>query len=149
MTIYRLHQAIKERVEQAMSEAGFQGLQVYIRNLPPLKYEGDAEKYFPHCVITVGDGADAQEESSMTAVLVLGTIDTVPELRGYEEICHLVEILRLSFAENPVLDGCFEVKLPVNFTPAEGEGDTYPHFFGAVWFDVQIPSPQRDYSDLI
>ena len=61
MTIYRLHQAIKERVEQAVSEAGFQGLQVYIRNLPPLKYEGDAEKYFPHCVITVGDGADAQE----------------------------------------------------------------------------------------
>ena len=148
MTIYRLHQAIKERVEKAVSEAGFQGLQVYIRNLPPLKYEGDAEKYFPHCVITVGDGADAQEESSMTAVLVLGTIDTAPELRGYEEICHLVEILRLSFAENPVLDGCFEVKLPVNFTPAEGEGDTYPHFFGAVWFDVQIPSPQRDYSDL-
>ena len=50
MTIYRLHQAIKERVERAVSEAGFQGLQVYIRNLPPLKYEGDAEKYFPHCV---------------------------------------------------------------------------------------------------
>ena len=43
MTIYRLHQAIKERVEKAVSEAGFQGLQVYIRNLPPLKYEGDAE----------------------------------------------------------------------------------------------------------
>ena len=84
----------------------------------------------------------------MTAVLVLGTIDTAPELRGYEEICHLVEILRLSCAEDPVLDGCFEVKLPVNFTPAEGEGNTYPHFFGAVWFDVQIPSPQRDYNDL-
>ena len=44
MTIYRLHQAIKERVERAVSEAGFQGLQVYIRNLPPLKYEGDADE---------------------------------------------------------------------------------------------------------
>ena len=31
----------------------------------------------------------------------------------------------------------------------EQEENTYPYFFGAVWFDVLIPSPQRGYNDLV
>ena len=83
----------------------------------------------------------------MTAVIVLGTIDKNPELKGYEEICHLIEILRLYFVEHLFLDG-YEIQRPINFTLAEQEEDTYPHFFVAVWFDVLIPSPGPDYSDL-
>lgn len=147
MTIYNLQQQLKSRIEQAVEAAGFHGLQVYIRNLPPLKYEGDADQYFPNCVVSVGDGEDAQDQSKVTTVMVLGTIDKNPELKGYEEICHLIEILRLYFAEHPILDG-YEIQRPINFTLAEQEEDTYPHFFGAVWFDVLIPGPGPDYSDL-
>ena len=147
MTIYNLQQQLQSRIEQAVEAAGFHGLQVYIRNLPPLKYEGDADQYFPHCVVSVGDGEDAQDQSKVTAVMVLGTIDKNPELKGYEEICHLIEILRLYFAEHPILDG-YEIQRLINFTLAEQEVDTYPHFFGAVWFDVLIPGPGPDYSDL-
>ncbi len=149
MTIYQLHQSIQKRVQDVIETAGFHGLQVFIRNTPSLKYEGDANEYFPNCVIKMGDGSDSQEQSSVTIVLVLGTMDNEPELKGYEEICHLIEILRLDFAENSILDKYFEIKQPINFTLAEQESDTYPYFFGAVWFDVQIPSPQRGYNEFI
>lgn len=148
MTIYRLHQAIKERVEQAVSEAGFQGLQVYIRNLPPLKYEGDAEKYFPHCLIGLEVGSDDNEKSSIEVILTFATKDQEPELKGYEKICHLIEITRLSLAEKPTLNGQFEIQKPIRFTLGSIEEETYPYFFGAVMFEVNIPSPGPDYSDL-
>lgn len=148
MTIYRLHQATKERVEQAMSEAGFQGLQVYIRNLPPLKYEGDADKYLPHCLIGLEVGSDDNEKSSIEVILTFATKDQEPELKGYEKICHLIEITRLSLAEKPTLNGQFEIQKPIQFTLGSIEEETYPYFFGAVMFEVNIPSPGPDYSDL-
>lgn len=148
MTIYRLHQAIKERVEQAMSEAGFQGLQVYIRNLPPLKYEGDADKYLPHCLIGLEVGSDDNEKSSIEVILTFATKDQEPELKGYEKICHLIEITRLSLAEKPTLNDQFEIQKPIQFTLGSIEKETYPYFFGAVMFEVNIPSPGPDYSDL-
>ena len=61
MTIYNLQQQLQSRIEQAVEAAGFHGLQVYIRILPPLKCEGDADQYLPHCVVSVGDGQDAQD----------------------------------------------------------------------------------------
>ena len=112
----------------------------------------------PLIMINVLDPTKHKQQKTTVSVQLLEGKAQLPEegvllpsvqLTQTEEALTVGEDYLLSFAENPVLDGCFEVKLPVNFTPAEGEGDTYPHFFGAVWFDVQIPSPQRDYSDLI
>ena len=40
MTIYNLQQQLQSRIEQAVEAAGFHGLQVYIRNLPPLNMRG-------------------------------------------------------------------------------------------------------------
>ena len=58
MTIYDLHLELEKRVKALTEAAGIHDLKVYIRNLPPLKYEGDADKLFPHCLISVGDGSD-------------------------------------------------------------------------------------------
>lgn len=149
MTLYELQKSLKKRVEQAAEKAAFPGLQVFIRNLPPLEYEGEAENYFPNCVVSIEDGEDGQDGAHVEAFLILGTKDSSPELRGYEEICHLIEILRLDLAEDPLLDGCFEIQPPVHFTLGSLERETYPYFFGAVWFDVTIPAPQRGYNDLI
>lgn len=149
MTIYDLHLELKKRVKALTEATGIHDLKVYIRNLPPIKYEGDADKLFPHCLVSVGDGSDDGEESKITVFLGLGTKDTAPELTGYQDICHLIEILRLSFAENPMIGKYAEIKGTVNYTLTEQEENTYPYFFGAVWFDVLIPSPQRGYNDLV
>lgn len=101
MTIYDLHLELEKRVKALTEAAGIHDLKVYIRNLPPLKYEGDADKLFPHCLISVGDGSDDGEKSKITVFLGLGTKDTAPELTGYQDICHLIDVMRLSFAENP------------------------------------------------
>lgn len=149
MTLYELQKSLKKRVERAMTRAAFPDLQVFIRNLPPLKYEGEADEHFPYCLVGLEDGEDEQGSSNITATLTVATMDTEPELRGYEEICHLIEILRLDLAETPLLDGGFEIQPPVHFTLGSLERETYPYFFGAVWFDVTIPAPQRGYNDLI
>lgn len=149
MTLYELQKSLKKRVEQAAEKAAFPGLQVFIRNLPPLEYEGEAETRVPCCVVSLGDGEDAQGQSKVMALLTLGAKDDGHDLRGYEQICHLLEILRLDLAEDPLLDGCFEIQQPINFTLSEDEEKTYPFFFGAVWFDATIPAPQRGYNDLI
>lgn len=148
MTLFELQKLLKKRVEEAAERAGFHGLQVFIRNLPPLKYEGEADQYLPRCIVELGEGNDEQGESTVEAELTFATKDVEPELKGYEEICHLIEIVRLSLAENPIVGGQFEIKKPINFTLGSLEWETYPHFFGAVWFDVLIPGPGPNYSDL-
>jgi len=70
------------------------------------------------------------------------------EGEGYEKICHLIEITRLSLAEKPTLNDQFEIQKPIQFTLGSIEKETYPYFFGAVMFEVNIPSPGPDYSDL-
>ena len=51
MTLFELQKLLKKRVEDIAEQSGIHDLQVFIRNLPPLKYEGDADKYLPHCLI--------------------------------------------------------------------------------------------------
>ena len=149
MTIYDLHTELQKRVKAMTEAAGIHDLKVHIRNLPLLKYEGDADKLFPHCLISVGEGSDDESESKITVFLGLGTKDAAPELTGYRDICHLVDVMRLSFAENPNIGKYAEIAGKIGFTLAEQEENTYPYFYGAVWFDVLIPSPQRGYNDLV
>ena len=149
MTICDLHTELQKRVKALTEAAGIHDLKVYIRNLPLLKYEGDADKLFPHCLISVGEGSDDESESKITVFLGLGTKDTAPELTGYRDICHLIDVMRLSFAENPNIGRYAEITGKIGFTLAEQEENTYPYFYGAVWFDVLIPSPQRGYDDLV
>lgn len=148
MTLYELQEAVKRRMKEIAEGAAFHDLQVYIRNPPVLKYEGDADKYFPRCVVGLETGVDEIESSSVEVTLTFGTLDKQPELKGYQEICHLIEITRLSLAERPQIEG-FEIQKPIHFTLGSLERETYPYFFGAVWFDVLIPSPQRGYNDLV
>lgn len=148
MTLYNLHKSLKQRVETAAENAGFHGLKVFIHNMPSLKYENDAEKNFPCCVVMVGEGEDGLGESVVSVTLNFGTKDESPKLRGHEEICHLIEIMRLSLTESNLLDGIFEIKKPINFALGDQQTETYPFFNGAVWFDVIIPSPGGGYNDL-
>lgn len=148
MTLYELQQAVSRRMKEITNHAGFHNLQVYIRNPPILKYEGDADKYFPRCVVGLETGTDEIDSGSVEVTLTFGTLDKQPELKGYQEICSLIEITRLSLAEDPMIEG-FEIQKPIHFTLGSLERETYPYFFGAVWFDVLIPSPQRGYDDLI
>lgn len=148
MTIYDLQTELKKRIEKIAENNAFHDLKVYLQNLPPLKFEGDADKVFPHCIVSAGDGADG-ETSHINICLTFGTKDTAPDLQGYVDICHLIEMVRLNFAENPWIAGKFEIKKPINFTFSDGDEDSYPHFFGGIWFDVAIPSPRVDIDDLI
>lgn len=148
MTLFELQKLLKKRVIDIAEQSGIHDLQVFIRNLPPLKYEGDADKYLPHCLISLEVGSDDNEKSSIEVILTFATKDQEPELKGYEKICHLIEITRLSLAEKPTLNDQFEIQKPIQFTLGSIEKETYPYFFGAVMFEVNIPSPGPDYSDL-
>ncbi len=73
MTIYDLHLELEKRVKALTEAAGIHDLKVYIRNLPPLKYEGMRTSCCPSASSAWGMAQMMGKKSKITAFLGLGT----------------------------------------------------------------------------
>lgn len=144
MTLMFLQEALKKRLEDLFQKYPLQSdspLHVFIRNIPPKQYEYE-EGFFPFCKITVGDGEDSIDQTTVQVILVFGTQNNADDLTGYSDICHLVEMVRLDLLENPLIENRFQINLPLKWTLLEDEPDTYPQYFGAMFFEVEYPTIQ-------
>lgn len=159
-TLGDLHKAIKARLATALAHAslksktGERAPQIFDGWLPDRASRAKVDEsgidaatlrdQFPYVIVrpvSGGDDADSAEAAAKTTVrLLLGTYDDTVD--GWIDMMHLVDLIRLDFGSNPVLEGtAFEHTGPLSWEiPDEQAPPQWQGLITTIW---TMPRPAR------
>ena len=147
MTIWRLLEALKERLEHEFKgftlkdETGERvPLKFFLQNLPGTEAEYDT-RIFPYVVIRFERLHDIDYETAFGDVLfVIGIFDDDRFYQGYKDVINIQEKIRQSLCRDHLLDGRFILQFPLSISTSDDFSDsTYPYFFGIVMTKWKVP----------
>ncbi|OPJ63688.1 hypothetical protein [Clostridium chromiireducens] len=140
-----LKEQLKEfRLKNSKNESG--KLNMYSQNLPSIQGQKDSE-YFPYLVIRVMDGEnkndEGEEKDSCKLYFIIGIYDDSDDNQGYKDLMNIIEKIKYRLKTKKYFNNNqFELELPLKW--AIHEEDTFPHYFGGIETNWNIPNIQFD-----
>lgn len=167
-TLGDLHKAIKARLETALAHAsmgsrtGFRVPRIFDGWLPDRASRAKVDEtgidaatlrdQFPYVIVRPVSGGDSIDgvdaRATATVRLLLGTYSETDSdtFDGWVDLMHLVDLIRLDFATNPVLEGtAFEQTGPLTWEIPEEQAP--PHWQGLITSTWTTPRPARGSSE--
>lgn len=147
MTPLFLQDSLNKRIESILSPMELMGGRKFIgytQEAPPQREDKD-DSLFPFFRVLLGEGEDGNEDAVQDVVIVLATRDPSRDRQGYRDVMNAIQRLREHFSKDPDISRRFTIQKPIRWRPPDPGDNTFPEFYGAIQFKVELPQVPINY----
>ncbi len=144
MTAFALQEDLAHELKELLSEIRIKEkedckpVNLFVQDIPFTRDKKEMDSLFPYLIVRLEEGSISNDKNTCQIVLIFGVHNEDRNRQGYKDLLNLMQKVMYHYTTEKVIAERYRIGDEIEWVVQDGD-NIFPHFIGAVSFEVELP----------